>query len=448
LPLVIREAHAERLTLRRLDAAGQLALITSRYRIGEHDAARLAHYLQAHAEGNPLFALELLRSLEEERTLQQLGGVWSYGDTTAVLIPPLLRQVIERRLGRLENETRVLLQVAAVIGQDVPIELWEQVTGASVEALAGAIEQGLATHLLHETANGIHFQHALLRESLYESVVSLRRRGWHRKTVEALAERATPVPDSIAHHFQQAGDVRAVTWLLEAARRARMRFATATALDRLKTALELDEQHDGASGLRGWLLAGIAGWGEIFAHTDERMRMLDEAMAVALRTDDDTLAVLIEWSRALIRTNFSAPAGEMLGNARDRIQGLSPGERERLFGFLYGAAGAALDPSSPEVSCLVIAFQAQSGQYREALTAVEQIRAEYPTLSAAAEHHLDNARMACAQALGRPKDSLQCYDRLLAAYPRDHVTDWAAVAAWLKLRDLVLVYWPDRLSMR
>lgn len=123
LPLVTREAGAERLEVRRLDAEGHRSLITSHYTMNQEDAARLEHHLQAHAEGNPFFALELLRSLEEEGILQQIDGVWSLGDTTRVRIPPLLRQVIERRLVRLDDEVRSLLQVAAIIGQDVSLDL-------------------------------------------------------------------------------------------------------------------------------------------------------------------------------------------------------------------------------------------------------------------------------------------------------------------------------------
>ncbi|CAN5649214.1 hypothetical protein BH23CHL2_BH23CHL2_23360 [soil metagenome] len=450
LALVVREANAERLQVRPLDADGHRALIASRYVTREEDTTRLEQYLEAHAEGNPLFALELLRSLEEDGILQRIDDVWSLGDTVRVHVPPLLRQVIERRLGRLGDELRSLLQVAAIIGQEVPLELWQQITAMPDEILAAAIEQGQAAHLLEEVPGGtsVRFQHALLREALYEGMVSLRRRSWHRKVAEALAARSKPVPDDIAHHFRQAGDVRAVSWLLESARRARMTFATTTAIERLETALLLDEQHDGTSGLHGWLLAGLAGLGELFSHVDERMRMLDEAMDIAVKAHDDALRGLVEWYRAIIETNFSAPVGEMLENARDRIENLAPGEQERLIGFIYGAAGGPLDPSGPELTCLVIGFQAQSGQYHEALARVEAVRVEHSRLSAVAELGIDNALMASYQGLGRPNEALHVYDRLLASHRRDHISDWAAVVAWLKLRDLVLVYWPDRTALR
>jgi DNA-binding NarL/FixJ family response regulator len=450
LPLLIREAGAERLEVRRLDGEGQRALIANRYAMQENDLVLLERFLQAHAEGNPLFILELFRSLEEMSILRQIDGVWSFGDSTEVRIPPLLKQVIERRLERLENETRSLLQIAAIIGHDVPLDLWQQVTGSPDQALATAIEQGQAAHLLREVPGEaiVRFQHALLREALYESMVSLHRRNWHRAVAEALAEQPKPGPDTVAYHFDQAGDPRAVTWLLEAARRARMTFATATAIERLQTALALDEKYDGASGLRGWLLASLAGWGELFAQIDERLRMLDEAMGIARRTGDQALTALVEWFRAFFDANFYTPVAEELGNARDQIQNLSPGQRERLFGFIYGTVDAILDPSGPDLTCVILGLRGQAGQYRETLAGVRTIRVEQSWLSAGARQGIDNALMACHQGLGHPYDALQLYERILESHRRDRVSDWAAVVQWLKLRDLILVYWPDQIALR
>ena len=42
-----------------------------------------------------------------------------------------------------------------------------------------------------------------------------------------------------------------------------MAFATPTAVERLDTALALDEQQGGASGLRGWLLAAVGLIGKV-----------------------------------------------------------------------------------------------------------------------------------------------------------------------------------------
>ena len=87
-------------------------------------------------------------------------------------MPPLLRQVIGARVARLGAETGRLLAVAAVIGQEVPLDLWAARGEADEEALADAVERAVAARLLAETPDGpgVRFAHALIREALYEGI--------------------------------------------------------------------------------------------------------------------------------------------------------------------------------------------------------------------------------------------------------------------------------------
>ena len=240
LPLLIREADAERLEVRPLGLEGQRALIQSRYLLPEKDKARLQAYFEVHAEGNPLYAGELLRTFEEAGVLRPEQDRWILGNLDRVRVPPLLLQVIEGRLFRLDEGVRVLLQIAAVIGPYVPLELWQEVSGARDEALAAAIDQGQTAHLIEETPDGSYrFRHALLREALYEEVSALQRRRWHRQVAEAVEGRSQPDPDIIAHHFGQARDPRAHPWLVRAGERAARNYAWPVAAERLEAALEL-----------------------------------------------------------------------------------------------------------------------------------------------------------------------------------------------------------------
>ena len=105
------------------------------------DIDRLIAYLQERAEGNPFFLGELLRTLEEGGMLRPTDGGWALGDLRQVRIPPLLRQVIDGRLARLGEEAQRLLAIAAVIGQEVPLDLWAAVAECDEEALLALVEQ-------------------------------------------------------------------------------------------------------------------------------------------------------------------------------------------------------------------------------------------------------------------------------------------------------------------
>ncbi len=241
LPLLVREAGAARLDLRRLDDDAVRALVTERYGLAEADAARLAAYLQSRAEGNALFLGELLRSLEEARVLRHESDAWMVGELTQSSVPSLLRQVIDGRLARLDDESQRLLAVAAIIGHEVPLAVWATVGEVDEDALLDVVEQGIEARLLIELPDGerVQFAHALIRETLYEGMLATRRRRMHRQIGETIAAQPDADPDAVAYHFQRAGDERGVEWLVKAGERAREAHAYITAVERMQEALAL-----------------------------------------------------------------------------------------------------------------------------------------------------------------------------------------------------------------
>jgi predicted ATPase len=214
LPALVREVQAERLDLQRLDDDGVRALIAAHCPLPETDATRMTRYLQAHAEGNPFFALELLRTFEAEGVLRPQGEGWVVGELRNVGVPPLLRQVIDGRVARLGAENRDLLAVAAVIGQEVPLGLWSAICELAEEDLLPTVDLAIEANLLESRADGVsvRFAHALVREALYEGILPMRRRAWHRRIGDVLAAQPGSDQDVVAHHFVQAGDDRAVLW--------------------------------------------------------------------------------------------------------------------------------------------------------------------------------------------------------------------------------------------
>ena len=238
LPALVREAAPLRLDLPRLAPEDVRALVRARHPLDERDEARLLAFLEQRAEGNPFFLGELLRTLEEEGTLRRDMTGWQLGDLAGLRVPRLLRQVIEGRLDRLGDEDQRLLAVAAVIGQEVPLDLWAAVAEADEGALLDVAERASEARLVEETRDGqrVRFAHALIREALYEGLAPSRRRGWHRRVGEALLAAAQPDPDAVADHFQRAGDGRAAEWLVRAGDRAQRAWAFETAVERYERA--------------------------------------------------------------------------------------------------------------------------------------------------------------------------------------------------------------------
>jgi len=87
LPLLVREARAQRLDLRPLDEVGLRALV-AHYALPSGDEDRLIGHLAGRAEGNPFYTAELLRALDEEGVLRRGPRGWALGDPESAGFPP------------------------------------------------------------------------------------------------------------------------------------------------------------------------------------------------------------------------------------------------------------------------------------------------------------------------------------------------------------------------
>ena len=321
LPALVREADGLRLDLRRLDVAALHDLVAARYRLRGADETRLVAYLDRHAEGNPLFATELLRALKEEALLRPADDGWILAELDRVVVPPFLRQVIEGRIARLGEATRQPLAIAAVIGQETPLALWAEVADLDDEALLTIVERAVDAHLLEADPDGmrIRFVHALTREALYAGILPPRRRLWHRRVGEALAAGTRPDPDAVAYHFHAAGDPRAGEWLLAAGDRAQHAYAWLTAAERLRAAAALLEGVEGQERLRGRLMCRVA-YLTRFSDPAGAIEAVDAAAAVAVQIGDAVMAAETHWVRGILLCYLDG-FGSGLGETGRRVRG-------------------------------------------------------------------------------------------------------------------------------
>ncbi len=365
LPALVREAGVARVEMRRLTRDDTRALVRGRYRLGERDAERLTGYLHERAEGNPFFTGELLRTLEEETILQITAAGETLGSLEAIRVPPLVRQVIEGRLARLEEEARRLLAVAAVIGHEGPFALWETVTDADSERLLEVAERGVDAHLLAVTEDGagMRFVHALMRETLYEGMLPPRRREWHRRVAEALlAAGKNPDPDIVAFHLQQAGDPRAAVWLARAGERAQRAYAWLTAADRFAAAAAIAGEISGSMLDCDELLLRAA-FLRRYAAPDDALPYIEEALQ---RVTDPAIRAQLLVTRGSYRSFLGDVRRGVsdLEAAMTAFETLSPRDRVRLREWL-DAVGSPLEEYNP--AGVLTILLAGTGRYAEAL---------------------------------------------------------------------------------
>ena len=205
------------------------------------------------AAGSPFFIEELIRMMIDDAMIVVDDG-WKLRPELLGRrsIPPTVSGVIQARLDLLSAAERAILQRAAVVGA----EFWdaalprsacsiESVPADATTTLARLESKGLveraATSGFNDTVE-YHFQHALLHEVTYESVLLHDRRVLHRDVAAWLAGRGEGrAASSVARHYLASGEiVESARWFAEAARQARRRGATDEAIDACENALAAD----------------------------------------------------------------------------------------------------------------------------------------------------------------------------------------------------------------
>jgi len=148
-----------------------------------------------------------------------------------------------------------VLTIAAVIGREFDPDVLVRVSQLDEDAVLDALDEAARLQLIRETrvgrAAGYAFEHALIRQTLYESLNARRRARLHEQVGEALeaiyAARRDDHVEELAYHFGEAGSATAskgIAYNLQAASKAATLFAMEEAERRLMVALELSDAAD------------------------------------------------------------------------------------------------------------------------------------------------------------------------------------------------------------
>jgi class 3 adenylate cyclase/tetratricopeptide (TPR) repeat protein len=200
------------------------------------------------ADGNPLFLVQLLRSaLDADRSA----------------IPQSIQSLVLARVDQLQAPDRRALQAAAVIGQRFTLDILRQLTGDSAYRCDVLVERGLV-RIIDE---GFLFAHALIRDGVYRLLLRAARHELH-LAAATWYEARDPILN--AEHLDLAGDTRASSAMLRAARamQARYDYDRALQLSRRGEQIALEAaQRFAAAELEGELLRDLGqGAGVIAAY--------------------------------------------------------------------------------------------------------------------------------------------------------------------------------------
>jgi DNA-binding SARP family transcriptional activator/tetratricopeptide (TPR) repeat protein len=236
-----REHVLHRIWLTGLDEGNATQLIGQ---ISDGVSSQLSRTLWEECRGNPFFLEEMLR--HESSVGRAAGGSDS--------LPHAVADVIGRRLARVSPEARTILEIACVAGNRFSIEIVEQLGELSEDVLDTVLCEAIDAHLIEEVS-GVYgrfsFEHALIRQTLYEQLTRTRRARLHLRVAQVLEDQRGDDGSrlaELAHHYLQAppsqGRAKARHYAVLAARHALEVLAFEEAVRHYEAALPLLDEAD------------------------------------------------------------------------------------------------------------------------------------------------------------------------------------------------------------
>jgi len=218
--------------------------------LGDDPTVRpLAPLLIARAEGVPFFLEEGVRTLVETGVLVgERGRYRAVKPSAAVHMPATVHATLAARIDRLDAGAKGVLQAASVVGKKVSLALLQTIVECTAEELRGHLGHLLTAEFLYEASLfpdiEYSFQHALIQEVAYQSLLRSTQRRHHRRIARALESQFPEIcqtqPELLAHHCTEAGlGAQALSYWERAGQRAIERSANPEAIVHLSRALEL-----------------------------------------------------------------------------------------------------------------------------------------------------------------------------------------------------------------
>lgn len=223
----------------------------------EHVPERLLNLIADRSEGVPYFAEEIVNWFLDHGILDRSGDPWRFVSTQfeSSPFPSTLQHLLQTRLLSLRKSQREALQYGSIFGRS----FWEgglHALGTSLGSVRWEIlqERGFVEIQQASSFEGNRewrFQHNLMREVVYESILKRQRPDLHRAVADWLEvqSRRTNRLDEwarrIGEHAERAGDMNvAADWYLRAGRRAKAQGAPPEALEFFERTLNLLSEDD------------------------------------------------------------------------------------------------------------------------------------------------------------------------------------------------------------
>ena len=295
------------------------------------------------AQGNPLFAVETIRSLIDRDAVVPVEGSYRLvGDVGALSVPDSLQGLLAARLDALGPQLRALVADAAVVGTTFPVDALDAVSAQTADDVRAGLSELVRRGVFEISADELspqrgayYFSQNMLRQVAYDTLSRRDRKARHLAVAAYLrakfAGAGDEVSDVVARHYldalaavpedPDAPDIRgrAVAALIRAAERAGESGAPVRAAETFVEAAELTEafgtQESAAAAAELWERASAAC--DMNGTHDKAVRFADRARTLYLQVGRprDAARAQTRYGRAIGLLGRHSEAQEILSAA-------------------------------------------------------------------------------------------------------------------------------------
>jgi pimeloyl-ACP methyl ester carboxylesterase len=242
------ESLAQKIELNRLSQIDCYKLINNVLGIYDY---RLAKLIYEETGGNPFFILETIKYLINKKFLIPKGKKWDVTrNIYEIKIPHTIQDLISRRIYDLRDEERDVLDCASVVGEHFSSDLIENVTGFNrLQVLRRLNRIERKYQLIHYSDGKYRFDHAKIREVLYQAIAPELRKEYHSLIAENLEKSYKnhldyEINQLAYHYYKSSNSQKAIPYLIEAGKRSRKQYALFETIRSFSQALEIMKDNE------------------------------------------------------------------------------------------------------------------------------------------------------------------------------------------------------------
>jgi len=180
--------------------------------------------LYQETNGNPFLAIEIIRDI-----LESQGDLNTIGAAGNLPLPTSVHKLIQKRLLQLDETARHVILCAAVLGNELSLDLLQAVADIPPSSLSQILDRLLKSGLIQSTKSQIsgktqmHFSHEIMREVILKEASDFQLQILFKQTAQQMASdpQYRDKANVIANYFLSSGDEKqAFKWFLKAANHA------------------------------------------------------------------------------------------------------------------------------------------------------------------------------------------------------------------------------------